>query len=109
MGHEMAYRVHVQQGCDRTEGWVCVGQMDLLDQAFRAVLTSREELRGLMARRDISVRGLAGLAGLAHHSMIQQLRDGSRPGCKVPTAVAIASALAVDPNELFAFVYRSSG
>lgn len=69
----------------------------------RAVLLSKDRLRSYMTDRKVSVRGLADLAGFKHHSFLQQLRDGSRSGCRVATAEAIATALKVEPGVLFQF------
>lgn len=64
-------------------------------------LKSPETLRGLMDQEGVSVRELASAAGLNGHSMIQQLRDGSRPGCTTKVADAIARRLNTTTETLF--------
>jgi hypothetical protein len=64
-------------------------------------LKSPATLRVLMDQEGVSVRGLASAAGLNGHSMIQQLRDGSRPGCSSEVADAIAGRLNTTRETLF--------
>lgn len=65
-------------------------------------LKSPATLRALMDQQGVTVRSLASAAGLSGHSMIQQLRDGSRPGCTVRVAEGIATALGTTTGTLFA-------
>lgn len=70
--------------------------------AARWRLKSSQTLRALMEQEDVTVRQLASSAGLKAHSMIQQLRDGSRRSCTLQTADGIAAGLNTTRETLFA-------
>ena len=63
-------------------------------------LRSTDRLKDTMTRRGVSVRKLAGAVDI-DHTMIQQLRDGRRPGCTEKTATLIAAHLDVKLGYLF--------
>jgi transcriptional regulator with XRE-family HTH domain len=63
-------------------------------------LRDRSRLVTLMTEEGVSVRGLAAAVGVSH-SMIQQLRDGTRTSCTPGLAALIAEELGVMPRFLF--------
>jgi hypothetical protein len=78
-----------------------VQQRDEHEASETMRLRSPATLRALMDIQDVSVRRLAAAAGLSGHSMIQQLRDGSRISCRTQVAEGIAEALGTDTPSLF--------
>lgn len=68
---------------------------------MRVKLADPALLAAVMRRRELSNRGLAAKAGVAH-GVVAELVSGRKPGTSTATASALAEALEVDPALLFA-------